>query len=349
MKGEERLSPTLVLLLFLAFGAGLMLSKGKLDLGGLIGTEEAETPETEAEQGVFEVSPQITVEEGEGIGKGIKLPIETLKAQAKDKYTMDPVQGIQFKFYTPGADVTDPNVKPLDTITTGSDGVGSTTNMIIQTNTDYDVWVNGSSTYYDEKIEDWEISYNPDRGVGFLLIGGQAYYPAIKVGAFVDVATLPEVQSCMNDTSDDTVYYDISACGGSAWFRVDIGNANANSELHNVVMCFMDLDGDMEGDEITAFSAAYVSGKVLDIPGNLLGYWQDGMGAGAKKCREIASVLGPSEKGRYEFTITVNEANFEVGEEFQICFDDVGDYSAKQYPSRNAKATAECLTVAVQA
>ena len=329
---------TLALLLIAAVAAVLVLSKG--GLSSILGKET-----TISQVIVRQTTPQPT----EGVPTGEKLPIETLKTQAKDKYTMDAVQDVQFKFYEPGADVTDPNVKPLDTIQTGSDGVGSTTNMIIQTNTAYDIWINGSSTYYDELISDYKLTYNPDRGVGYLLVDSKAYYPVIKIGTFVDVDTLPEKQSCVNDTGTDSIAYDISECGGSAWFRVDIGNANANSELHDVVMCFKDADGDMEGDEITAFSSAYISGKVLNIPGNLLGYWQDGMGSGAKKCIKIADILGPAEKGRYEFTITVDESNFGTDEEFEMCFDDVGDYSAKQYPSRDDKATGECLTIGAQA
>lgn len=279
------------------------------------------------------------------------LPIEQLNAKVVNKFTMANVQNGNIEFWVPGSDVSNPNLKPIDEITTGSNGIGNTTNMLLLTQTDYDVWFNGSDTYYDEKIEDWKIVYNPDTGKGFLKIRGQSYYPAVPFGAFVDVDTLPEAQSgVINDTGTDSIAYDESAGTGSMWFKMDIGNANANSELHDVVMCFRDSDGDMEGDEITAFTASYVSGSTaISIPGDLLGYWRDGMGGAGKRCFIIASKLGSSEKARWQFDITVNEANWETGEEFEITFDDLGDYSARQYPSANVKATPETLTIGVQA
>jgi hypothetical protein len=62
----------------------------------------------------------------------------------------------------------------------------------------------------------------------------------------------------------------------------------------------------------------------------------------------IADELSSSEKARWTFTMTVSEANFDTDEEFEFCFDDLGDYSKRQYPSSDTKATAECLTIGDQ-
>jgi hypothetical protein len=222
------------------------------------------------------------------------------------------------------------------------------------------------------KIDNWRISYIPETGDGFLQFDTKTYYPAIPIGAFVDVDSLPEVQSVVNESVynesnltvatvvADWIAYDESVGAGSFWIKMDIGNKNANSELDNVVACFKDSDGDMEGDELTGFAASYDSGTTkISIPGELIGYWKDGMGSGAKRCFQIADELGPSEKARWTFTLTVSESNwaelnttyglYTDGEEFEFCFDDLGDYSKRQYPSSDVKASSECLHITAMA
>jgi len=292
---------------------------------------------------VYQTAPTSTTEK--------PLPVETLKVKVLDKYTMNPVQDVQVQFYAPGADVKNPNVKPLDVLTTDSEGTGTTTKMIIQTNTNYDVYLNGSSSYYDRKIENWYINYNPDTGKGTLIANGKGYVEAVAVGTFTDLSNIPEASSSINTSAGtDTIAYDESAGDGSAYFQIDIGNRKANSELHDVVLCFMDSDGDMEGDEITDITATFVSGDAsIVLESNLLGYWQDAMGAGGKACVDVADVIGPGRKARYEIAMTINEANWDSGEEFEIVLDDNGDASGKQYPSRSTKATQDKVIVTVQA
>ena len=321
-----------------------MMSTGSLQ--GLLGvTTTTETPNI---QQTIYVQQPATTQQTVVTQSREQIPVDTLYANAKDKFTMAAVDG-DILFYTPGADVSDPNIKPLDTIDI-TNGVGSTSNKIIQTNTDYDVWFNGSSSYYDELIADWKININPETGSGSLIIGAKTYYEAVPVGSFVDLDSLPEYESGWNESGTDTIYYDKSNFGGSAWLKMDIGNSKANSELHDVVMCFLDSDADLEGDEITDITASYVSGsQEISIPATIGAYWNDAAGTGSAVCFKIADKLGSAEKARWQFTFTVNEANWDPGEEFQICFDDLGDYKAKQYPSRHAKASAECLTIDVQA
>jgi hypothetical protein len=92
-----------------------------------------------------------------------------------------------------------------------------------------------------------------------------------------------------------------------------------------------------------------VSGSApITIPGDLLGYWQDGMGSGAKRCLTIANNVGSGESNRYKFLWTFDESNFAGTEEFEMSQDDLGDFSAKQYPAKHVKATAESLIIGVQ-
>ena len=256
----------------------------------------------------------------------------------------------QIHFYTKGADVSDPNVLPIDSVTVATDGTGNTTNAVIQTASDYDVYFNGTSTFYDELVSGWKINFNADRGLGFLQMGVNPFYAAINIGTIAAVDSLPEVQdngTCIIDVDTDTINYSIAGCSGSAWLKMDLGNSESNSELKDLVLCFRDSDGDMEGDEISALSASYVSGSTaIKVPGTLGGYWKEGMGTSGKRCILIAKTVGSSVKSRYEFTMTVNEGNFANGEEFEISQDDLGDVAKKEYPSWDAKAATVTLTVA---
>jgi hypothetical protein len=353
-------------------------------------------------------------------GNGNPVPVESLTGVLKNKFTMAAVTDGFYRFYAPGADVSDPYVKSLDSIDVS---VGASSNLVIQTDTNYDVYYESDgATYYDEKIDNWQINYNPETGKGYLMSGDESYLAVNPVGAFEAVDTLPEVETGMDQTGQDNdknnitaingtavlfgdtdattcsvfnVYnstavlsagnYSISGCyftltnvsagdghiwnntlvtvnytktranllrynesllAGSGWFKMDIGNSNANSVLEDVVMCFRDNDGDMEGNEITAFTASYVSGSTaIQIPGSLQQYWEDAMGGSGAQCFKIASELGSSQKARWQFTMTVDEAEWDAGEEFEMTFDDLGGYLAKQYPSRSVKATAVSLTI----
>lgn len=276
----------------------------------------------------------------------VKLPVEDLKIAAKNKFTMASVTQGNISFYTTGSDVSDPYVLPLDRMSLTS---GGSTARIVQTATDYDVYYDSQDgTYYDQKLQNWAVNYNAETGKGYLMINDLAYLPLSPVGAFVDVDTLPEYVAGMTNESGltDSLCYNESVLGGSGWFYVDIGNNNANSELRDTVLCFRDSDSDMENNELTGFSASYVSGSTaVSIPGNLLTYWQDAMGGSSAQCLKIADVLGGSQKARWSFTITVDETTFDVGEEFEMGFDDLGDYKARQYPSRNVKVANEELTI----
>ena len=109
-----------------------------------------------------------------------KVPVEDLKATAKNKYTMAAGDAGLIKFYQPGADVSDPYTLALDSINV-STGSGSTTSYIVQTNTAYDVYYDASAaTYYDMKLAP-EINYNPETGKGFLLVNGLSYIPLVPV------------------------------------------------------------------------------------------------------------------------------------------------------------------------
>jgi hypothetical protein len=272
------------------------------------------------------------------------VPVESLTGVLKNKFTMAAVTDGFYRFYTVGADVSDPYVKALDSIDVSG---GASTNLVVQTGKAYDIYYESDgATYYDEKIDNWQINYNPETGKGYLMSGDKSYLGISPVGAFVDPTSTPEEQAGMNDTAGNAIYYGNATLGGSGWWKMDIGNNNANSVLKDVVMCFRDNDGDMEGNEVTAFTASYDSGTTaIQIPGSLQQYWEDAMGGAGAQCFKIASELGGSQKARWQFSMTVDETTWIESEEFEMTFDDLGGYLAKQYPSRSVKAAAVSLTV----
>ena len=186
---------------------GLFTAVQKFGLLEYLVTPPEETEKVEQIIREREIIREVERPTTEGVEPAEVRPIETLKMTAKDKYTMADLSSGKIHFYDVGADVSDPNTKPLDTITISS-GTGNTTNMVIHTNTEYDVYFNGSSTHYDEKIENWKVSYSPDTGKGFLFFDDKSYYAAVNVGTFVDVDTLPEYETGWNESGTDTIYYD---------------------------------------------------------------------------------------------------------------------------------------------
>jgi hypothetical protein len=282
---------------------------------------------------------------------GGAYPVEDLKAQGKNMFTEAATTSGDIMIYTLGADVSDPYIQSIDNVSLAA-GLGNTSGMMLMTNTAYDWYFNGKSTYYDELMSGVTISYNKDTGKGTTLFNGVPWYPAKPIGTFVNQSNLPEVSAAMNDTgaaeASTTVWYDKSLGAGSGWIKMDIGNSASNSVLKDVVLCFSDTDADMENNELTDLSASYVSGSTgISVPPSLFKYWQDAMGGTSSQCVLIANELGSSEQARWKFDFTIDETNMAT-EEFEICFDDLGDYLQKEYPSRNAKATAACVVIADQ-
>ena len=64
------------------------------------------------------------------------IPIESVKAIVKDKYTMGtPSTEVSFEFHAPGADVSDPNIQALDTIHISTAGTGTSTSTDVISST----------------------------------------------------------------------------------------------------------------------------------------------------------------------------------------------------------------------
>lgn len=281
------------------------------------------------------------------------ITVSETEVSVIDKYTGAAVKGIQIQFYERGADVKNPNIGPRFYTETDEQGIATIKRTLKSDGSEYDIYVNGNGSYYDIEIPSgtWKIEFNPYTGKGKLYVieGGKEsdVIRVTQVGAFTDLSIIPEASPSITVMSGKIIYNE-AAGDGSAYFQIDIGNRKANSELHEVVLCFRDKDGDMEGDELTGLTATFVSGDTnIALESNLYGYWRDAMGGGTS-CINVADVVGPGRKARYEIAMTINEEAWEADEEFIIVQDDLGDYKAKQYPSRNEKAAPSEVIVTIQ-
>ena len=335
MKSDKTKWLLLAIIAMLAFG----IYTGKINLSELAGKTGTSTS-----------TSTTTIVYQSPVGTPI---ISQLDIYVKDKYSGQPVPGVQVQFYEPGANVRNPNVKPLFSATTDSNGYATISRTMRVDSASYDIYLNGSTNYYDEKLEagSWKIDYNPQTGKGLLVVDNKEYIEATAVGEFYDLSNIPEASSAINTSAGpDTIAYIKSVGDGSAYFQIDIGNKKAMSELRDVVFCFMDSDGDMEGDELSGLTSTVINpgDGSIQLESNLLGYWQDAMGPGGKSCFKVADVIKGGMKARFEINMVVNEANWDPGEEFEIVLDDLGDAGAKDYPSRSTKAPQEKLIVTVQ-
>lgn len=286
--------------------------------------------------------------------------LDSVKLYAKDKYTMANADQ-KFALYTKGADVTNPNTVALSTDTITS-GVATDASYFFSTCTDqnaYDLWFNGQSTDYNEKIPAFAVTGSAQTGKGTLTFAGLSYYPAIKFGTFTDFDTVQSSTSAsvLVDSGTDTFAYDKSAGSNGFYASWLIGNDGANTELHDVVFCMQDANTGVdafEGDEISSIAVSYISGTNVDkynlLAGDIVSFWQSSAGSGSYVCKKLADNIGSNANGEYKFTVTLDETNWvTTNEQVKMCLDDLGNYGALQYPSANAKATASCVTIATQA
>ncbi len=314
-------------------GGAILLGIGLVGSGMLgFGFEELAITEEIADEGVTPVTGC--------------FPVESMKINAKNTYTQA-AANTEYKLYEKGADVTDPDVQPL---TEGVLAAGTATDTSYlfsscDTEADKDLWMNGSTTYYDDKVSDWHIDYNPDTGKGVLIFDTtETFYRATPVGTLTNFDTA-DSNTSTNDAGTDSFTIDETRASGSFALTWSLGNSAANTEIHNMVLCFQDYNstGVLEGSEITAIDISYVSGDDIDtkgtLSGNKISMFKDAAGTGGYICREIADVVGSNDKGKYEFSFTISEAAWAKGEILAMFIDDLGGYKANEYPSGSTKAT----------
>ena len=285
-------------------------------------------------------------------------PVDNLTIMAKNSYTMaDADEDVEL--YNLGADVKDPDVAELDKVDIGGgEGYGESGLFnFCDTAATKDLWFEGGSTYYNEKLSGWFISGNRMTGNGNLYMNYPdesaplTYIRAVPVGTISDFDTNVGESStaCIQDNATDIAYYNETgaACTTSFYEEFQIGNSVANSELRDVVICIQDANAGTnanDGNEFSAIDVSYISGTNIDetgiLSGDIISLWTDSAGSGGYICKPLASKIGANEQGTYRFTVTLSETNWAGGEHTKIWIDDLGGYTVYQYPDGDAKATA---------
>jgi len=280
------------------------------------------------------------------------VPVQSLTVATRNKLTFTQEGSEDIELWQLGADPSDPNdVGLLDVIDLTGGSATSTSSQEYKSTDNQntrDLYFEGGSSYYDEKISVWSISYNEETDKGTLMSDGEAYIEIVDVGTFKDMDTADSLGPSFADSGTDAFTYNVSDGTGTSYMRFSVGNSEAKSELREPVLCVGDADGDLEGDELTGLTISQYSGKSvanLDDLNDILQLFTESAGTGGDRCIQFGDVIPGSTTGVYEIEFEWAEANFEANEELEISFDDLGNANNRQYPSGSVKATKETITI----
>lgn len=283
------------------------------------------------------------------------VPVATTQLTFIDKYDSSVVSSGYMQLWEKGTDTSNPTKTFLaNTSVTATTGLASDTSARYYTNANQNTndlyYVSTGTAYYDRLIDDWYIIYNKEAaGTGNIIVdnnlNGRAYIA--DVGTFYDMNTADSLSTGIADTGTDTIDYNATTGDGTISLRYIIGNSESFSELRNVVFCVGDLDGDLEGTEVTAFQISQYSGTTVgNMPGDVYKIWKQAAGSKSFVCTPIGTLnnANAATTGTYKFDITVTESAWSA-EEFEFGFDDLGGSYARQYPSGGVGATIEYITL----
>lgn len=301
---------------------------------------------------------------------------DSVKMTAKNYFTMAASSNDKFELWNLGADTADPNQAAITTATTSSGTATDTASLYssCDDNTKRDLYWDGGSDYYDERIPSWYLEYNYQTADSVMhfrnvqmgtggIVTDSLYWGAKPIGTISDFDTAQKCDgvACVGasynttveitDSGTDTFIYNTTTGDGSFTIDFDIGNTVSNTFLKDVVYCFQDTDATsnaLEGNEVTSITVQRYTGDDVSngmFAGGILSVWKEAAGTGSYVCRPFATEIAGAKSGTYRFTFTVSDANWAANEGFKFCIDDVGGYGKFQYPSGNVKATASCWSL----
>jgi len=304
----------------------------------------------------------------EEIVTGIKCQLsDSVVMMAKNKYTQAASGNHDFELWMKGADTSDPNQVAVTTATTSS-GKATDTSGLWEScfdDSDYDLYTEGGSTYYDGLVDDWYLVYQENTADSLMhfIEDGQdrIWHAVLPIGTISDFDTAASCNGAtcgtadtaeLDDSGTDEITYNETAGDGTFYVEYDIGNAVSQTSLKDVVMCFQDANTGsdaLEGNEVSSLSIQFISGTDIRSPnspmrGDIVQIWKESAGTGSYVCRPFATLVDGAVTGRYRFTFTVSATNWGADEQIKMIFDDNGAYGAFEYPSGDAKATASGVT-----
>ena len=285
-----------------------------------------------------------------GNSNGVNYPIESLSGNHVNLETGTTEGSDDLEFYDLGADISDSTVTARETVTFSSGTLNDTSITHLtsgMTQKSMDAYLDGSTNYYDHKIENWGFNYNPNTGKAILVTddSDSGSVGSYDIGTFADIDAPEALDTGFADNSDGTINYSIGTGDGTVYMDLELGNDEADSKIEDMVLCIGDTASSLEGDELAGITVSRKDGDSIgSVPSDLLSLFNAAAGTGSYACSPIGDV-GGLVKGTYRFTIEITEANFGASESFQIGVDDLGAWKARQQPSNGLKATAEEVSI----
>lgn len=243
---------------------------------------------------------------------------------------------------------------PFDTITMVN-GVGSTTNKKIMTNTPYRVVAYNSTatSWYD--IDYGMVTFS---GANLDDNGVLSFYDTTKPAQIVatlddilnenstdlngqaagsNIVGTDELGCTAGCSADEEFIYDESVGDGQWYLDLKPGASGANAVAKNAVLKFVhDLSNPPEGDEYSSITASLRTGNDFGIPSDITNNWKN----------QIPIDLGTITAGQsatVRVTFNVVEANEDGNDDWTIRFDDLGDHLGKDVRF-STRATADTVT-----
>lgn len=284
------------------------------------------------------------------------IPITTLSWGVREDGTnSQTAYNGAIQIFEAGVDPSSSTATAFDTITL-LNGVGSSTNGKVKTNTPYRVVATNATgaSWYD--IDYGTVTFssaNFNENTGAL-----SYYdtakPAVIVATIADPLNENSTTGDMNGQTthslgvdeigcaagcadDEEFLYDESV-GDAQWYLdMTFAASGANAQAKNMVLKFVhDLTNPPEGDEFSSITASLRTGADLGIPSDITNNWKN----------QIPIDLGDMKAGSsstYRLTFNVVEANEDGNDDWTIRVDDLGDFLGKDVRF-STRATAQTVT-----
>ena len=247
------------------------------------------------------------------------------------------------QFYLDGTDVDIPGVTALDTIAVTA-GKGSTTNLILKSCTDYEIYYDGGATVeYDQKHPTGRLTaVKTDTGqIPYQTINFHDVKVVATIGDIIEEndetlgtingqsnvsgvdATGNEIQvgTDVSPADGDTIYYNKTVGDTEFYLDIDMEATGGDKVLQSPALCFVNLANPMEGDEFSLVTLTYRSGTNFGTPVTITDYVSN------QKCIPLGDEMKSGESGTYRLAFTVVEANFApTTDVMYVYLDDLGEY-----------------------
>ncbi len=174
------------------------------------------------------------------------VPVQSLVASTRNIETFALESSGDIELWVTGSDISDPqDIGELDEITLSSGTATSTSSTEYKsddTQNSRDLYYEGGSTHYDEKINSWSISYNIETDKGVLQVNDRDYIEITDLGTWENMDTADTLGTSFADSGTDTWTYNKTDGTGTSAIKWVIGNTESDSVIRQPVICIGDAE-----------------------------------------------------------------------------------------------------------